>query len=71
MKNSGHGYTPDSGSTGANLSGEDETVLHSLLLERREAQRLRNFAEADRLRQTLKEAGVTVNDKTRTYRIVP
>ena len=63
------GYTLDAG--GAGLNAVDEALLHTLLLDRRKAQGDRDFAEADRLREVLLQAGVTVNDKTRTFRIRP
>ena len=48
-------YSRDGADTsGVQLSAADEAVLHQKLTERREAQRNRDFGEADRLQQELR-----------------
>ena len=68
---SAHGYVRDvADASDGQLSADDEAALHQKLSARREAQRTRDFAEADRLRDELRAIGVTLNDKARTYRLV-
>ena len=49
----------------------DQVTLDALLLERIIAKRQRDFAKADQVRDQLNAAGVFVDDKSQTYRVLP
>jgi cysteinyl-tRNA synthetase len=49
----------------------DQVTLDALLLERIIAKRQRDFTKADAVREQLRAAGVLVDDKAQTYRVVP
>jgi cysteinyl-tRNA synthetase len=46
----------------AAAGGLDEAAIEQLIAERAEAKKARNFAEADRLRDVLKTAGIALDD---------
>ena len=52
------------------MSAADQQALDQLLLERLCAKRRRDFDTADKLRDRLREAGVTVDDHAKTYSVV-
>mmetsp|Transcript_21654 Transcript_21654/g.73041 ORF Transcript_21654/g.73041 Transcript_21654/m.73041 type:complete len:494 (+) Transcript_21654:93-1574(+) len=60
------GYTCDPEST-AQLDEATEALLREMLSERREAQRARDYARADLLREKIRDLGVRVQDRTETY----
>ena len=65
-----HGYTrQDDGAVV--ISASDQATLDQMLLQRVIAKRTRDFAQADQLRDQLREAGCMIDDKMSTYRIVP
>eukprot|EP01049_Picozoa_sp_SAG25_P012353 SAG25_NODE_1658_length_2593_cov_111.862871_2_plen_326_part_00 len=66
-----HGYARTDPATGVVLSGDDELLLHRMLLERVHAKRLRDFAKADGIRAQLREAGCHLNEQEKTFRIQP
>ena len=64
-----HGYTrTDDGSV--TVSAADQATLDQLLLQRVIAKRTRDFDQADKLRDQLREVGCFVDDKMSTYRMV-
>ena len=65
-----HNYTrADDGAVP--VAPADQVTLDALLLERIIAKRQRDFTKADQVRDQLKAAGVHVDDKAQTYRVVP
>ena len=64
------GYTCDPEST-AQLDEATEALLREMLSERREAQRARDYARADLLREKMRDFGVRVQDRTETYFVEP
>ena len=65
----GHGYRRDDDGA-VSLTPDDAARLDALLLDRVAAKRERNFDEADRLRAALEAAGVRIDDRDRTYRVL-
>jgi cysteinyl-tRNA synthetase len=65
-----HNYTrADDGAVP--VAPADQVTLDALLLERIIAKRQRDFTKADQVRDQLKAAGVHIDDKAQTYRVVP
>ena len=49
-------------SGGIVITGEGDPEIDALVLQRAEAKKAKNFAEADRIRDELKARGITVTD---------
>ena len=51
-----------SASGGITITGEGDPAIDALVLQRAEAKKAKNFAEADRIRDELKAQGIEVTD---------
>ena len=54
---------PNAWLKGGSGAGDDDHAIADLVARRQEAKQSRNFAEADRIRDELKEKGIVLEDK--------
>ena len=53
---------PPAGEGGFTITGEGDPAIDALVLQRAQAKKAKNFAEADRIRDELKAQGIEVTD---------